>query len=163
MPLRRQLWRSPGPGRRLSCSRTPNGPIAPTLELMRHLAGAVADVPVLLIVTSRPDGEPYSARRPTSVGSRLPRLDGQAAGALVATIAGRHQLGRPISQRNPRAERWHSALHRGNDQGVIETAPAGDGVSVPATLRDSLIARLDASSVDESRGTDRILYRTRFR
>ena len=30
-----------------------------TLELMRHLVGAVADLPVLLIVTSRPDDEPY--------------------------------------------------------------------------------------------------------
>jgi predicted ATPase len=29
---------------------------------------------------------------------------------------------------------------------VIETAPAGEAVSVPATLRDSLIARLDVSA-----------------
>ena len=117
-----------------------------TLELMRHLAGAVADLPVLLIVTSRPDGEPYLGTATNLSRLAVPRLDGQAAGALMAAIAGRHRL----------AARLRSEILARSDgiplfieemtKSVIEAALAGDGVLVPATLRDSLIARLDASS-----------------
>jgi predicted ATPase len=64
----------------------------------------------------------------------------------MAAIAGRHRL----------AARLRSEILARSDgiplfieemtKTVIETALAGDGVLVPATLRDSLIARLDASS-----------------
>jgi class 3 adenylate cyclase len=116
-----------------------------TVELMRHLAGAVADVPVLMIVTSRPEGEPRLGKGANLIRLALPRLDRPAAGALVAAIAGRHQLaarlGSEILARSDGIPLFIEEMTRA----VIETAPAGEAVSVPATLRDSLIARLDVS------------------
>jgi len=63
-----------------------------TLELMRHLVGAVAEAPILLIVTSRPEGEPRLDTAADLIRLALRRLDQAAAGALIAAIAGRHQL-----------------------------------------------------------------------
>jgi class 3 adenylate cyclase/energy-coupling factor transporter ATP-binding protein EcfA2 len=116
-----------------------------TVELMRHLAGVVVDMPVLVIVTSRPDNEPRIGTVANLSRLALPKLDGPAAGALVAAIAGRHQLasrlGNEILARSDGIPLFIEEMTKA----VIETSPAGEAVSVPATLRDSLIARLDGS------------------
>ena len=116
-----------------------------TVELMRHLAGAVANAPMLLVVTSRPDGEPRFGTGADLIRLALPRLDPVPAGALVAAVAGRYQLaarlGNEILARSDGIPLFIEEMTKA----VIETAPAGEAVSVPATLRDSLIARLDVS------------------
>jgi class 3 adenylate cyclase len=116
-----------------------------TGELMRHLVYAVVDAPILLIVTSRPEGEPGLGTTANLTHLVLPRLDQSAAGALVAAIAGRHplaaRLGGEILARSDGIPLFIEEMTKA----VIETAPAGEAVSVPATLRDSLIARLDVS------------------
>jgi len=116
-----------------------------TLELMRHLVGAVAEAPILLIVTSRPEGEPRLDTAADLIRLALPRLDQAAAGALIAAIAGRHQLaarlGNEILARSDGIPLFIEEMTKA----VIETGPPGEAVSVPATLRDSLIARLDVS------------------
>jgi class 3 adenylate cyclase len=118
-----------------------------TVELMRHLAGAVADMPVLVIVTSRPDGEPHLGTALNLSRLALPRLDGSAAAGLLAAIAGRQQLStRLVSEILARSDGVPLFLEE-MTKAVIEATPAAEAVSVPATLRDSLIARLDGSPV----------------
>jgi len=99
----------------------------------------------LLIVTSRPEGEPRLGTAANLIRLALPRLDRPAAGGLVAAIAGRHQLaarlGSEILARSDGIPLFIEEMTRA----VIETATAGEAISVPATLRDSLIARLDVS------------------
>jgi class 3 adenylate cyclase/energy-coupling factor transporter ATP-binding protein EcfA2 len=116
-----------------------------TLELMRHLAGAVGDAPVLLIVTGRPEAESRfgTAANPTRL--ELPRFDGPTAVALIAAVAGRYQLApRLLGDILARGDGVPLFLEE-MTKAVIETAPAGAAVSAPATLRDSLIARLDVA------------------
>src|SRR6202008_330742 len=92
------------------------------------------------------DGEPRLGSA-NLIGLALPRLDPSVAAALVATIAGRHQLagrlGNEILTRSDGIPLFIEEMTKA----VIETATAGEAVSVPATLRDSLIARLDVSPV----------------
>ena len=116
-----------------------------TVELMRHLVSAIANAPILLIVTSRPEGEPRLDTTANLIQLALPRLDRSAAGALVAAIAGRHQLAVRLGSDILARRDVFPCLSRIMTKAVIETAPAGEAVSVPATLRDSLIARLDVS------------------
>jgi predicted ATPase len=75
----------------------------------------------------------------------VPRLDRPAAGALVAAIAGRHQLAARLGSEILARSDGIPLFIEEMTKAVIETAPAGEAVSVPATLRDSLIARLDVS------------------
>jgi predicted ATPase len=105
-----------------------------TVELMRYLVGAVADAPMLMIVTSRPEGEPRLGTTANLIHLALPRLDRPAAGALVAAIAGRHQLatrlGSEILERSDGIPLFIEEMTKA----VIETAPAGEAVSVPADI-----------------------------
>jgi class 3 adenylate cyclase len=116
-----------------------------TVELLRHLVAAVAEAPMLLIVTSRPEGEPRLGTVANLTRLALPRLDGPSAAALLATIARGHQiaarLGSEILARSDGIPLFIEEMTRA----VIENEPAGKSISVPATLRDSLLARLDAS------------------
>ena len=134
-----------------------------TVELMRHLAGAVADLPVLLIVTSRPDGEPQLGTAANLSRLALPRLD-RAGGSRAD---GRHRRPapacRPPRQRNPGAQRRHSAVHRGNDQGGHRSGACRRGrlgTGDAARLADRPARRIAG---DEGRGTDRLLHRSRLR
>ena len=107
----------------------------------------MADLPVLLIVTSRPDSEPHLGTAVNLSRLALPRLDGPAAGCTLAAIAGQHQLSaRLVSEILARSDGIPLFIEE-MTKAVIEAAPAGEAVSVPATLRDSLIARLDGSPV----------------
>ena len=116
-----------------------------TVELMRHLTGAVTNLPVLLVVSSRPDGEPYLGTAANLARLAVPRLDGPAASRLVADTAGRHQLGARLRSEILGRSDGIPLFIEEMTKAVIETALAGVEISVPATLRDSLIARLDAS------------------
>ena len=73
----------------------------------------------------------------TPIRLALPRLDGPAASALVAAIAGRHQLaarlGSEILARSDGIPLYIEEMTKA----VIETARAGEAVSVPPSLRDS--------------------------
>jgi class 3 adenylate cyclase len=116
-----------------------------TVELMRHLAGAVGDIPMLLIITSRPEGEPRLGTAANPIRLALSRLNRPAAGALVAAVAGRHQLAARLGSEILARSDGIPLFIEEMTKAVIETAPTGEAVSVPATLRDSLIARLDVS------------------
>jgi predicted ATPase len=116
-----------------------------TIDLLRLLVQAVAETPALLIVTSRLRGEPRLGPTPSLVQLALGRLDGAAAAALLAATAGRHPLpGRLTNDILARSDGVPLFIEE-MTKAIIETTPAGGAVTVPATLRDSLVARLDAS------------------
>jgi predicted ATPase len=110
-------------------------------ELLDLTIEAVRSLPVLLIVTFRPEFQPPWIGQPQVTMLTLNRLDRRDRGALVAQIAG----GKPLP-----------------DEVVDQIADCTDGVplfieeltksvlesgvplvGIPATLHDSLIARLD--------------------
>jgi len=116
-----------------------------TIDLLQLLVEAVARTPALLIVTSRIQGEPRLGPAPSLVQLALGRLDGDAATALLAATAGQHPLpGRLTNEILARSDGVPLFIEE-MTKTIIETTPAGGAGTVPATLRDSLIARLDAS------------------
>jgi class 3 adenylate cyclase len=116
-----------------------------TTDLLRLLVEAVAGTPALLIVTGRLQGELRLGAAPSLVQLALGRLDGAAAAALLAATAGRHPLpGRLTTEILARSDGVPLFIEE-MTKAIIETATGGGAVTVPATLRDSLIARLDAS------------------
>ena len=114
-----------------------------TVELIQRLA--VADLPLLLIVTSRPEREPRLGARANLLRMSLPRLDAHAAGALLASVAGHRRLSARLRSEILARSDGIPLFVEEITKAVLEAAPSGTPVSVPATLRDSLIARLDIS------------------
>jgi class 3 adenylate cyclase len=114
-----------------------------TLDFLRALVGAIAEAPILLVITARAEGEPRLDPAPHLSRLPLARLDPLAAAALIGGItaarplAGR--LGNEILVRSDGIPLYIEEMTKA----VIEAAPGGAPVEVPATLRDSLIARLD--------------------
>ena len=116
-----------------------------TIDLLRLLVEAVAETPALLIVTSRIRGQPRLGPTPSLVQLALARLDGAAAAALLAATAGRHPLSSRFTNDILARSDGVPLFIEEMTKAIIETTPAGGAVTVPATLRDSLVARLDAS------------------
>jgi class 3 adenylate cyclase len=115
-----------------------------TVEVIRRLA--VSEVPMLLLVSSRPENEPPLAEAPNLLRLVVPRLDGSAADALLAAISGDDHLAPRLSSEILARSDGIPLFIEELTRAVTEAVPAGAAVSVPATLRDSLIARLDVSS-----------------
>lgn len=124
---------------------------AATLEFLDALVGKLADLPLLLIITHRPEFE--TPPEYAALGARLEvaPLDEGAALALVANISGDRKLpsmlvrqilgktdGIPIFIE----ELTKSILDVVPTEGIV-TAEALDAITIPATLQDSLMSRLD--------------------
>ena len=113
---------------------------ASTMELLTRLVGALADMPLLTVITARPEFvSPWSGRAEVSTIG-LDRLSNRDCEALVREVAGPAALRRPVeeilsrSDGNPLFSRnsvWRSRK---------EKPPAK---SVPDSLQSSLMARLD--------------------
>jgi class 3 adenylate cyclase/DNA-binding transcriptional ArsR family regulator len=114
-----------------------------SLELLAQLS--TAQVPLLLIVNSRPEGEPRLAAQPFAVRIALRRLEGAAASALLASAAAPHSLPTRIRKQILTRSDGVPLFIEEMTKAVLEAGSAGEPLSVPATLRDSLIARLDVS------------------
>lgn len=114
-----------------------------TLDFLRELAGAIAENPILLVITARAEGEPRLDPAPHLSRLPLARLDPLAAAALIGGITAARplasRLGNEILARSDGIPLFIEEMTKA----VIESAPGGAPVEVPATLRDSLIARLD--------------------
>ena len=114
-----------------------------TVELLRRLA--VAEAPLLLVVTSRPEGEPRLGAA-ASVHRIAPRrLDDRAAGALLASVAGPHRLATRVRNEILARSDGVPLFIEEMSKAVLDAGSPGKLILVPATLRDSLIARLDVS------------------
>jgi class 3 adenylate cyclase/tetratricopeptide (TPR) repeat protein len=115
---------------------------ATTLELMTRLADNIGRARLLVLVTARPDFSPPWLTRPHATMLTLGRLSRAECTQLVAGVAAAHGLP---------ADTVAAIVHKTDGvplfaeeltKSVLESA-AGDGAAVPATLKDSLMARLD--------------------
>ncbi len=122
-------------------------------EMLERLIERLPSLPGLLIVTARPEFAANWLRLPHATAVTLNHLGHRAARQLIASVAtGRglpsHTIDQILSrtQGNPLyvEEITKSILESGVESAAGPGAPAADGgAAIPATLRDSLMARLD--------------------
>ena len=118
-----------------------------TMAVLEALIEGTSDVPLLLIVTHRPEfrlGE-HLAARPNVASVKVLALDAHEVTELVARMAGdaplADDLTRHILSKTDGVPLFVEELTRW----ILETSATSEGArkEVPATLRDSLMARLD--------------------
>ncbi len=126
-----------------------------SLDLLRRVIEHAERTPVLVVVTYRPDAEPVWPQRPYVTPLRLERLGRREAARMIDHLAGElalpHEIMNEILLKTDGvplfvAELTRSVLEmeevRRTDDGYVLTRPL-DGLDIPATLHDSLMARLD--------------------
>jgi class 3 adenylate cyclase/tetratricopeptide (TPR) repeat protein/energy-coupling factor transporter ATP-binding protein EcfA2 len=115
---------------------------ATTLELMTRLADSIGRARLLTLVTARPEFVPPWQSRPHSTLLTLGRLGRAECAELVSSVAAAHSLSpetvATIVAKTDGVPLFVEELTKS----VVESAGA-DGTAVPATLKDSLMARLD--------------------
>ena len=124
-------------------------------ELLDLMVDHVRNLPVLLLVTSRPEFQHNWSGRPQVTVMTLDRLGGRDGAALVERLAGvgalSNEMIAEIAERTDGVPLFIEELTKA----VLESAEAGDrvaqvlsatpltGLSVPAALHATLMARLD--------------------
>ncbi|MEZ5905995.1 MAG: AAA family ATPase [Geminicoccaceae bacterium] len=116
--------------------------IDPTsLELVERILGRIDEARVLLLMTSRPEDRPHLTGHPHLTVMTLNRLAKAAATAVVQRVAGGERLPEDmvatILARTDGVPLYIEEMTRA----TLERG--GDSASVPATLQDSLMARLE--------------------
>ena len=125
-----------------------------TLELFGRVVDRITDLPVLLIVTFRPEFNPPWIGQSHVTALTLNRLAARYAGAMIDRVIGNKQL--PATIRQDIIERTDgiplfveemtkAALEAESDSEAQRTAAAipSPAPVVPASLQASLMARLD--------------------
>ena len=114
---------------------------ATTLELMMRLTDSLTEAKSLALVTARPDFAPPWLARPQATLLTLGRLSRQECAQLAAGVAAAHGLSAEtvaaIVSKTDGVPLFVEELTKS----VMESA--GEGSEVPATLKDSLMSRLD--------------------
>jgi class 3 adenylate cyclase/tetratricopeptide (TPR) repeat protein len=115
---------------------------ATTLELLTRIADGIARARLLIVVTARPDFAPPWLSRAQSTLLTLGRLGRTDCADLIAGIAASHGLSgdtvAAIVEKTDGVPLFVEELTKS----VVESAGEGGG-AVPASLKDSLAARLD--------------------
>lgn len=128
---------------------------ATTLEVLDPLLAGLADAPVLFLATSRPEEDLALANDPRSSVQHLMGINSDAAEDLTRILAGGRRLSADLTSQilaqaegNPLfLEELTKSLIESDavrdDDGVIRVKERGVKSVIPATLQDSLMARLD--------------------
>ncbi len=112
-----------------------------TRDLLSRLIDAVASAPVMVVVTARPEFvSPWPAGAQVAALT-LERLDGPQSASLVAAVAAHDGLPRALVDDIIAKADGVPLYVEELAKSVLEAMQ--DNVSVPATLRDSLMSRLD--------------------
>ena len=126
-----------------------------TLDLLDRLIERVPRVPMLLVVTTRPEMQPPWATRPHVTVQLLSGLDRPMAGSLIKQVAGGQELPQDVVDRIVAhadgiplfiEELTKTVLHKGLTSNDGERASPMNSLSadvVPTSLHASLMARLD--------------------
>ncbi len=109
-----------------------------TLELIGQALDRIADAQVLMLLTSRPDQQPELAGHPHVTRLTLNRLGRAGVEAIVARLGGEHLPGETIDAIIARTDGVPLFVEE-LTKTVLETGET----SIPASLHDSLMARLD--------------------
>jgi class 3 adenylate cyclase/tetratricopeptide (TPR) repeat protein len=120
-----------------------------TLELLQLALNRIGRTRVMMLLTSRPDGEPALAAHPMIMRLVLNRLGHAAVGAITNSIAGTRRLPQPVLDEIASRADGVPLFVEELTKAVVELAEGrepGDrfgAATIPATLHDSLMARLD--------------------
>jgi class 3 adenylate cyclase/tetratricopeptide (TPR) repeat protein len=114
---------------------------ATTLEMMMRLTDSIGRARALALVTARPDFAPPWSARPQATLLALGRLGRQECTQLVAGVAAAHGLSAETVAAIVAKTDGVPLFVEELTKSVIESA--GEDGAVPATLKDSLMARLD--------------------
>jgi predicted ATPase/class 3 adenylate cyclase len=127
-------------------------------ELLDRLAHCVSALPAMILLTFRPEFAPPWAGHPHVISHHLGRLNRDDAGVFIEHLAGRKTLpqkvtrqilertdGVPLFLEELTKMVLESGLLREERDGFVLDAPLPP-LAVPATLRASLVARLDRLS-----------------
>jgi tetratricopeptide (TPR) repeat protein len=126
-------------------------------EILDRLIERVAEWPVLLLAMFRSEFQPQWTGQPHVTMLTLARLDRRDTAAMVANVAGNAMLPpeimEEIAERTDGVplfveELTKAVLESGAQAGVALSAAPHAGLSVPATLHASLMARLDRLGQD---------------
>jgi class 3 adenylate cyclase/tetratricopeptide (TPR) repeat protein len=115
---------------------------ATTLELMTRLSDSIARAKLLVLVTARPDFAPPWQTRPHSTLLTLGRLGRAECAELVAGVAAAHSLSTETVAAIVAKTDGVPLFVEELTKSMIESA-GGNSAAVPATLKDSLMARLE--------------------
>src|SRR6202167_453533 len=115
---------------------------ASTLALLTRLADGIARARLLIVVTARPDFAPPWLTRAQSTFLTLGRLGRTDCADLIAGIAASHGLSRDTVAAIVEKTDGVPLFVKELTKSVVESAGEGGG-AVPASLKDSLAARLD--------------------
>jgi class 3 adenylate cyclase len=128
---------------------------ATSLELLDLTVGRLGQLPVLALITSRPEFEPPWVGRPNATTLMLGRLDRDDVETMVGRMTGGYPLPAEVMKQivaktdgNPLfVEELTKAVLETNilikDAGGYRLTGALPALAIPATLQDSLMARLD--------------------
>jgi class 3 adenylate cyclase/tetratricopeptide (TPR) repeat protein len=114
---------------------------ATTLEMMTRLTDSIGRARSLALVTARPEFSPPWLTRPQATLLTLGRLGRQECAQLVADVAAAHGLSAETVATIVAKTDGVPLFVEELTKSVMESA--GEGSAVPATLKDSLMARLD--------------------
>jgi len=114
---------------------------ATTLELMTRLVDSIAQARLLAVVTARPDFVPPWSSRPHATLVTLGRLGRSECAEVVAAVAAAHGLSTAATAAIVAKTDGIPLFIEELTRSVMESA--GEDGAVPATLKDSLMARLD--------------------
>ena len=109
-----------------------------TLELIEQCLDRIANARVLILITSRPDQQPALAAHPHVTRLTLNRLGRAGVESIVARLGGDHLPSETINGIIARTDGVPLFVEE-LTKAVLETGEA----SIPASLHDSLMARLD--------------------
>jgi class 3 adenylate cyclase/tetratricopeptide (TPR) repeat protein len=125
-----------------------------TLELIEQLLERFNGWPLLLIITARPEFEPFWGDRPNAATCKLSRLSRREAGAIIRAVAGGKTLPVEVFEQIQMKTDGVPLFVEELTKTVLESdclTEAPDrwlmripiSLNIPATLQDSLMARLD--------------------
>jgi class 3 adenylate cyclase/tetratricopeptide (TPR) repeat protein len=115
---------------------------ATTLEMLTRISDSIAQARLLVLVTARPDFAAPWLARPHSTMLTLGRLGRAECAELIAGVAASHGLSAETVATIVAKTDGVPLFAEELTKSVMESA-GDDGATVPATLKDSLMARLD--------------------
>jgi class 3 adenylate cyclase/tetratricopeptide (TPR) repeat protein len=115
---------------------------ASTLDLMTRMADSIGQARLLALVTARPDFAPPWLAQPHATSLTLSRLDREESAQLVANVLTTNSLSAETVDAIVTKTDGVPLFVEELTKSVMEAASEG-GATVPATLKDSLTARLD--------------------
>ena len=115
---------------------------ATTLEMLTRISDSIAQARLLVVVTARPDFAPPWLARPHATLLTLGRLSRAECAELIAGVAASHGLSADTVATIVAKTDGVPLFAEELTKSVLESA-GEDSAAVPATLKDSLMARLD--------------------